>query len=130
MRRPILAAVALTVAVLACHTGVDDDTPCPGGTCGFLDQRYDSTFYCPPQPFVPGGWVGYSWRSNARCHDECATAAAWGCYASGCDAGCDVDHGTGQWLACDGTNGGQVSVRGCFLPGSGVNGETVSCVCH
>lgn len=130
MGKAPLAALGI-VALVACTTSdVTDGTPCGGRTCGYIDHRYSSTFYCPPGPFMPAGWHGYTWRAEAHCHDECAAAASWGCDASACDAGCDVDTGSGQWLPCTAENGGEVTGSGCFLSGSGVRGETVSCVCR
>jgi hypothetical protein len=124
------------LVLISCLTiGACDDSgldgPCgSGGTCGFHDHRYDSTFYCPPGPLRPGGWHGYSWRDEDRCRQECAAAASWGCDASGCDAGCATDHGTGAWQPCTEAYGGTPSGSVCFLSGSGVNGETVPCACR
>jgi hypothetical protein len=121
-------AFALVGLLLACH---DDDTvgagPC-AGTCGIEDHKYFSEFYCPPRPLQPGGWVGYSWRDLDHCLQECDAAAGWGCDATGCAAGCSTDHGSGGWLSCAAASGVE-NADGCFLSGSGVRGETVSCVC-
>jgi hypothetical protein len=121
----------MITALAACSTGdVTDGTTCGSRTCGFIDHHYDSTFYCPPAPFVPGGWYGYTWHSSAHCHDECEAAASWGCSTGSCDSSCDTDTGSGAWMACTPANGGAESSSGCFLSGSGVNGETVPCVCR
>lgn len=130
MRHRLPAALMIT-ALAACSTGdVTDGTTCGSRTCGFIDHHYDSTFYCPPAPFVPGGWYGYTWHSSAHCHDECEAAASWGCSTGSCDSSCDTDTGSGAWMACTPANGGAESTSGCFLSGSGVNGETVPCVCR
>jgi hypothetical protein len=129
-RRVAFATVVLAGFTFACqNTGSSDDRPCGGGTCGFIDHHYDSTFYCPPGPFRPGGWVGYTWRDQTHCHNECAAASDFGCDASGCDAQCNSDTGSGRWLPCDAASNGTSGPGGCFLSGSGVNGETVACVC-
>lgn len=127
-----MRAVVFSAGLLAAceESDFSDGLPCHGGTCGYIDHRYDSTFYCPPAPFIPGGWYGYSWHSEDHCHQECATAASWGCNASGCDAGCETDHGSAAWVPCTTANGGAVTSAGCFLSSSGVNGETVPCVCR
>ena len=125
-----LAAALVVAALAACQTSDVTDGGCGGRTCGFYDHHYSSTFYCPPAPLIPGGWYGYSWHTASRCHDECASAAGWGCDASGCDARCEIDTGSGQWLACTAENGGEETSGGCFLSGSGVRGETVPCVCR
>lgn len=131
MRAVLAVAVLLIGLGIGCDTSdVSEGGPCRGGTCGYLDTHYNSTFYCPPRPLVPGGWYGYSWHSNANCHDECAAASNWGCDASNCDAVCDQPTGSGTWLPCNPANGGTVTAGGCSLASSGVHGETVPCVCR
>ena len=125
-----LAAGLVLSALAACQTSDVTGGGCGGRTCGYYDRHYDSEFYCPPAPFIPGGWHGYTWHSSSHCHDECDAAAAWGCSTASCDAGCDVDTGSGQWLPCTAENGGEETSSGCFLAGSGVSGETVPCVCR
>ncbi|MGB8929966.1 MAG: hypothetical protein WCC48_01820 [Anaeromyxobacteraceae bacterium] len=120
----------LTVAITACDTGAGDSgasIPCGGGTCGFTDHKYFSMYYCA----VAGGSIGLSWRLLDHCLRQCDSAAAWGCDATGCSAGCATDHGTGAWMPCTSApTGGQVTQSGCFLQGSGLNGETVPCECR
>jgi len=132
MHARALAALVISGLSLACDSS--DSTvggPCSGGrVCGFFDHKYYSTFICPPNPPFPGGSFGYSWRLPSHCHQECAAASSWGCDASGCDAGCETDHGSGLWLPCTQANGGEERSDGCFLSGSGVNGETVACECR
>ena len=136
MRRRALAVVALSAAAVAaaaigCRlSDLSGGGGCGSGRCGYLDHRYDSIFYCPPRDLIPGGWSGYSWRDPSQCLGECAAAANWGCDASGCDASCEIDAGSGSWLPCDAANGGTQTASGCFLSGSGVSGETVPCVCR
>ncbi|GAO01877.1 hypothetical protein [Anaeromyxobacter sp. PSR-1] len=119
------AAALLALLLPAC----DDDEAvgggCRGGTCGFVDHLYFSTYVC-------GGWgVGYSWRSLDHCVRQCEVAAAWGCAAGACAGECTVDHGTGAWLTCTPDNReARVVGSGCFLPTSGMDGETVPCDCR
>ena len=119
-----LLAFVLEAACLGCSEGdVASDRNCPAGqVCGFHDHKYFSTYYC------GGTGVGYSWRDRAHCGQQCEVAAAWGCDITSCD--CSTDHGTATWLPCTEANGGQERPGGCFLPGSGTNGETVSCACN
>jgi hypothetical protein len=124
MQARVLSALLLAVTCLACSE--DDGLPagvCPSGTvCGFEDHKYFSTYVC-------GGMsVGYSWRDQGHCVQQCAAAAGWSCDTSTCN--CSVDHGSGSWLPCNEANGGEESSGGCFLSGSGMNGETVACVCR
>lgn len=131
MRIVIASAIVLAGIAAGCDTSdVSGSGPCGAGTCGYLDRHYNSTFYCPPQPLIPGGWYGYSWHSNAHCHEECSTASGWGCDAGNCDAGCDQPVGSGSWIPCNAANGGEVVATGCYLESSGVHGETVPCVCR
>jgi hypothetical protein len=131
MKNLVAAATVLAALAIGCDTSeTTSDRPCGGGTCGYFDHHYNSTFYCPPAPFVPGGWYGYTWHDEADCHEECATASGWGCSTGGCDTGCDQDVGSGAWVPCDAANGGAVTTSGCYLDGSGVTGETVACVCR
>jgi hypothetical protein len=126
------AALLIVLAGLGLACGSSDSAvgqPCPGRTCGIYDHKYFSTFYCPPNPPFPGGAMGYSWRDLDKCIQECSSAASWGCDVSGCASGCQTDHGTGQWIPCA-SAGGVERESGCFLSGSGVNGETVPCVCR
>jgi len=131
-KHAVLATVVAAGFAVGCDTSDSTDHGLCGArqTCGYIDQHFNSTFYCPPAPFVPGGWYGYTWHDMSNCHEECSTAASWGCNAGGCDAGCDVDVGTDAWLACDEANGGRETSSGCFLSESGVNGETVPCACR
>ena len=129
MRSTVIFGLILTLASCSWDT-LDSTDACGGSTCGFIDHRYASTFYCPPGDLRPGGWHGYVWRDLSDCHAECASAAAWGCDATGCDTSCDHDTGSGAWLPCTPENGGQETSHGCYLAGSGVNGETVACVCR
>ncbi len=65
------------------------------------------------------------------CLRQCDSAAAWGCDATDCSAGCATDHGTGAWMPCTSApTGGEVTQSGCFLQGSGLYGETVPCECR
>jgi hypothetical protein len=132
MRKLVFVAVALAGTLFACHS--TDSTlrgGCPSGrTCGYSDHHYDSTFYCPPRPLIPGGGYGFTWRDPDHCHQECVAASSSGCDASGCDASCATDSGTGEWLPCTEANGGTERSGGCFLAGSGVNGEQVPCECR
>jgi len=133
MHKRVLSLLGLGAVLLICQCNDSGGVggPCPsGGVCGFYDHKYTSTFYCPPAPLRPGGWFGYSWRDASHCHQECNAASSAGCDASQCDAGCDTDTGSGQWLPCTETNGGVQSNDGCFLSGFGMNGETVPCVCR
>ena len=126
------ASIVLAALALGCDTSEPtSDRACSGGrVCGFIDHHYNSTFYCPPAPFMPGGWQGYTWRDKTHCHQECNSASSWGCDASGCDSSCENDTGPGTWNPCDAANGGTETSGGCFLEGSGVRGETVPCVCQ
>jgi hypothetical protein len=103
METLVAAAIILAALAVGCDTSesTNDGHCAGGGACGYHDHRCDSTFYCPPAPFVPGGWFGYTWHDNANGHEECEAATSWGC-----------------------------SPGGCFLDGSGVTGETVACVCR
>ena len=128
MRSRLLALVVLATALtcLTCQTG---DTGvgggCPSGqVCGFVDHKFFSTYYC------GGMGVGFSWREQSACLEQCNVAASWGCDASACSGNCAIDHGTGGWLPCTSANGGVENTGSCFLSGSGVNGETVPCVCN
>lgn len=85
---------------------------------------YFSTYAC-------GGLnIGYSWRGLDRCVRQCEVATTWGCSAASCAGGCAVDHGSGAWLPCTEENRGEETEAGCFLPTSGMNGETVPCDCR
>jgi hypothetical protein len=118
------AALVLLLGLgTACPTSDSTDTrPCGSSLCGFYDHKYFATFYCPMG-------MGYSYRDPNHCLQECASAVSFGCDAGSCASGCAEDHGTGQWLACTEANNGTVTSSGCFLAGSDVSGETVSCVC-
>ena len=125
-----LLVLAVLLPICRCQSSGLDGPCSSGGVCGYYDHEYASTFYCPPAPLRPGGWYGYTWREQDRCHQECNAASSWGCDASQCDVGCQTDVGTGQWLPCTEANGGTAGGSGCFLSGSGVNGETVPCACR
>jgi hypothetical protein len=129
MRARALVALVLSGLCLTCQSSNSTlGRPCSVGLCGFSDHKYFSTFYCPPNPPFPGGFMGYSWRDPSRCRQECNSASSSGCDTSGCD--CNTDHGSGQWLPCTEANGGVERSDGCFLAGSGVNGETIPCECR
>lgn len=131
MRMAALAATVLLITGIGCDSSeTSDGAPCGGSTCGYLDIHYDSTFYCPPAPLRPGGWYGFTWHDAQHCHEECNAAASSGCDASGCDEGCETTGGSGDWLPCSTANGGVVTPDGCWMEGSGWNGETVDCVCR
>lgn len=132
LRHVAVATVLATLFAVGCDTSDSSDHGLCGGarTCGYIDQHFDSTFYCPPAPFVPGGWYGYTWHEESHCHEECTSAASFGCSTGGCDEGCATDVGTDTWLVCNEANGGSETSGGCFLRGSGVNGETVPCACR
>lgn len=124
------ALVAIALAGVILITGCGDASTaaaaCPSGqSCGFLDHKYFSTFVC-----SFGGGMGFSWRDLNHCGQECNSAAGFGCNATGCGAGCATDHGSGEWLPCTSANGGAERSDHCFLSGSGVNGETIPCVCR
>lgn len=121
--------LAMAIAIAACDIGDEESgtTPCGGGTCGFTDHKYFSIYSCA----VAGGSIGLSWRLLDHCLRQCDAAAAWGCDAAGCSAGCATDHGSGAWMPCTSApTGGEVTQSGCFLRGSGLNGETVPCDCR
>ena len=131
LRRVGLLAVAIAACLGPPRVGDMGDSsgsdPCGGGTCGFTDHKYFSVYYCP----IAGGSIGLSWRLPDDCLRQCDSAAASGCDASGCSEGCAVDHGTGAWTPCTSApTGGEVTQSGCFLRGSGLNGETIPCDCR
>jgi hypothetical protein len=117
---------AVAVAVAGCDRAGSSGSGGCAGTCGFTDHKYFSEYYCGGC----GGWIGLSWRVMDHCLAACRSAAAWGCEAGGCEPGCAPDHGTGAWLPCDAASNGEVTESGCFLAGSGLNGETVACECR
>ena len=124
MRTRVLFALLFAATCLTCDAGNPNlGGGCSSGrVCGFYDHKYFSTYYC------GGTGIGYSWRDQTHCGIQCGAASGWGCDASSCD--CSVDHGTGNWLPCTAANGGEVRSGECFLSGSGMNGETVVCVCQ
>lgn len=126
MRLRILAVLTLAAAALACPS--DDSVVggrCPSGkTCGFYDHKYFSEYTCGAMS------VGFSWRDLSDCVQQCGVAANWGCDAASCESLCAQDHGTGAWLPCNAANNAEERADGCFLPGSGLYGETVPCACN
>ena len=119
VRAVVLAWVGL---VSSCGSDSPPGGSCPAGqACGFIDHQYFSTFTCSV------GRIGYSWRDLVHCGQECKAAANFGCDASGCNCS---DHGTGAWLACTSANNATEKSDKCILSGSGINGETIPCVCR
>ncbi|MBZ5638336.1 MAG: hypothetical protein LAO51_06205 [Acidobacteriia bacterium] len=124
MRTRVLVVLLLAVTCLTCQSS---DSGLSGGcsagkVCGFYDHKYFATYYCGSMG------IGYSFRDPAACVQQCNAASSWGCDASGCN--CSVDHGTGAWLPCTAANNAEERSGSCFLSGSGMNGETVPCVCN